>query len=136
MTGSALYRVRHIKCYRAIALKIFIISKNVSDKSFSVREGRHTGPPYFFIGGGAEATSRSTPLCQIKPCIFFSMTLLPILRRISDLQHKVILVRQSMKIVRKSKHIGIITLKGSTNLGLGLPTEDARSDDPRLVSTC
>ena len=23
-----------------------------------------------------------------------------------------------------------------TNLGLGLPTEDARSDDPQLVSTC
>ena len=42
------YRVRHIKCYRAIALKLLIISKNVSDKSFSVREGRHTGPPYFF----------------------------------------------------------------------------------------
>ena len=30
------YRVRHIKCYRAIALKLLIISKNVSDKSFSV----------------------------------------------------------------------------------------------------
>ena len=55
-------RVKHIKCYRAIALKLLIISKNVSDKSFSVREGRHTRPPYFFIGGGAEAMSRSTPL--------------------------------------------------------------------------
>ena len=54
----------------------------------------------------------------------------------SDLQHKVILVTQSMKIIEKSKHIGIITFKGSTNLGLGLPTEGARSDDPRLVSTC
>ena len=31
-------------------------------KCFSAREGRHTGPPYFFIGGGAEDTSRSTPL--------------------------------------------------------------------------
>ena len=41
-----------------------------------------------------------------------------------------------MKIVEKSKHIGIITFQGSTNPGLGLPTEDARSDDPRLVSTC
>ena len=41
-----------------------------------------------------------------------------------------------MKIVEKSKHLGIITFKGSTNLRLGLPTEDARSDDPRLVSTC
>ena len=51
-------------CYRAIALKLLIISKNfnVSDKSFSVREGRDTGPPYFFIGGGAEATPRSTQL--------------------------------------------------------------------------
>ena len=41
-----------------------------------------------------------------------------------------------MKIVEKSKHIGIITFKESTNLGLDLPTEDARSDDPRLVRTC
>ena len=56
------YRVRHIKCYRVIALKLLIIYKNVSDKSFSVREGRHIGPPDFFIGRGAEATSRSTPL--------------------------------------------------------------------------
>ena len=37
----------HIKCYRAIALKLLIISKNVSDKSFSDREGRHTRPPDF-----------------------------------------------------------------------------------------
>ena len=43
---------------------------------------------------------------------------------------------QSMKIVEKSKHIGIITFKGSTNLGLGLTAEDARNDDPRLVNTC
>ena len=62
MGQKSIYRVRHIKGYRAIALKLLIISKNVSEKSFSVREGRHTGPPYFFIGGGAEATSRSTPL--------------------------------------------------------------------------
>ena len=53
-------RVRHIKRYRSIALKLLIISKNVSGKSFSVREGRHTEPPYFFIGGGAEATSIPT----------------------------------------------------------------------------
>ena len=39
--------------------------------------------------------------------------------------HKVILVTQSMKIVEKAKHIGIITFRGSTILGLGLPTEDA-----------
>ena len=38
---------------------------------------------------------------------------------------------QSIKIFEISKHIGIIIFKGSTNLGLGLPTEDARSDDPR-----
>ena len=48
-----IYRVRHIKCYRAIALKLLMISENV-------REGCHTGLTYFFIGGGAEATSRST----------------------------------------------------------------------------
>ena len=71
-----------IKCYRAIALKLLIMSKNVSDKRFSIRIGRHTRTPYFFIGGGAEATSKSTPLFQMEPCIFFSMTLLPILRRI------------------------------------------------------
>ena len=59
---SYIYRERYIKCYRAIALKLLIISENVSDKSFSVREGRYTGPSYFLIGGGAEATSRSTPL--------------------------------------------------------------------------
>ena len=77
-----LYRVSHIKCYRSITLiKVLIISKNVPDKSFSVREGRHTGTPYFFIDGGTEAMSRSTPLFLMGPCIF-SMTLLPILRRI------------------------------------------------------
>ena len=43
---------------------------------------------------------------------------------------------QSMQIVEKSKHIGIITFKGSTNLGLGPPTEDARSGAPQLVNTC
>ena len=54
------------------------------------------------------------------------MTLLPILKRIQrPIQHKVILVTQSFKIVEKSKHIGIITFKGSTNLGLGVSTEDA-----------
>ena len=51
-----------MKCYRAIALKLLIISKNDSEKSFSVREGHHTRLPYFVIGGGAVATSRSTPL--------------------------------------------------------------------------
>ena len=66
--------MRHIKCYRAIALKLLITSKNVSDKSFSVGEGHHTEP---------------------------------------------------VKIVEKSKHIRIIAFEGSTNLGLGLPTEDA-----------
>ena len=37
----------HKKCYKAIALKLLIISKNVWNKSFSVREGRYTGPLYF-----------------------------------------------------------------------------------------
>ena len=41
-----------------------------------------------------------------------------------------------MKIVEKSKHIRIIIFKGFTNLVLGLPTEDAQSDDPGLVSIC
>ena len=67
---------------------------------------------------------------------FFSMTLLPILRRIQRPRTQSHSSHESMKIVGKSKHIGIITSKGSTNLGLGLPTEDGRSDDPRLVSTC
>ena len=59
---TKLYRVRHIKCYKAITHKLLIISKKLSNKSLSVREGYHTGPLYFFIGGGAEATSSSTPL--------------------------------------------------------------------------
>ena len=42
-----IYRVRHIKCYRGIALKLLIISKNVSDKSFSVREGVILDHPIF-----------------------------------------------------------------------------------------
>ena len=68
---------------------------------------------------------------------FFSMKLLPILRLIQrPTTQKITRVTQSMKIVKKSKHIGIITFKGSTNLALGLPTEDARSDDSQLVSTC
>ena len=129
-----IYSVRHIKCYRAISLKLLIISKNVSDKSFSVREGRHTGPLHFF-GGGGEATSRSTPLFKMEPCISFRWHYYPFWDEFSDLQHKVILITQSIKIVKISKHIGIITFKGSTNLGLGLPTEDAQSHNPRLVST-
>ena len=40
-------------------------------QKFSVREDRHTGLPYFFIGGGAEATSRSTPLFKMELCTFF-----------------------------------------------------------------
>ena len=60
-----------MKCYRSIALKLLSISKNASDKSFSVQEDRHTGPPYFFIGEGADATSESTPLFSMGPCIFF-----------------------------------------------------------------
>ena len=36
----------------------------------------------FFIGGGAEAMLRSTPLFKMEPSIFFLLKLLPILRRI------------------------------------------------------
>ena len=50
-------------------------------------DGRHTRPHHFFIGGGAEATSRSTPLFEMEPCIiittdYYYRLLLPILRRI------------------------------------------------------
>ena len=73
--------MRHIKCYRAIALKLLIISKHVSDKSFSFREGRHTRPPYFL---SVEALKlRQGQLHFFKwNHVFFSMKLLPILRRI------------------------------------------------------
>ena len=47
-----------IKCYRVT--KMFL--KIVSNKSSIVQKDRRTKPPYFFICGGAEATSRSTPL--------------------------------------------------------------------------
>ena len=61
------------------------------------------------------------------------MKLLPILRRI---QRPTTQGHSSHAKYENSRKIGIITFKGSTNLGLGLPTEDARSDDPRLVSSC
>ena len=32
----------------------------------------------------------------------------------------------------KIEHIGLITFKGSTNLGLGLPTEDAKARLPLI----
>ena len=67
---------------------------------------------------------------------FFRWHYYRFLNEFSDLQHKVILIKKSIKTVEKSKHIRTITFKGSTNLGLGLPTEDARSADPRLVNTC
>ena len=72
----------------------------------------------------------------MEPCIFFRRHYYRFYDEFSDLQYKVILVTQSMKIVQKSKQLGLIILKGSTNLGLGLPTEDGRSNEPRLVSTC
>ena len=71
--------MRHIKRYRAIALKLLIISKNVSDKSFSIQEDRHTGPPYFL---SVEALKLRQGQLHLNGTIFFSMTLLPILRRI------------------------------------------------------
>ena len=133
--------MRHIKCYRAIALILLIMSKNVSDKSFRQKFQCSRRPSYwttlFFLSVEALKLRQGQLHFFTWNHVFFSITLLPILRPIfSDLQHKVILVTQSMKKVEKSKHIGIITFKGSTKLALGLPTEDARNDDPRLVSTC
>ena len=64
------------------------------------------------------------------------MTLLPILRRIQRPTIQGHSSHTKYENSRKIENIGIIVFKGSTNLGLGLPTEDARSDDPRLVSTC
>ena len=64
------------------------------------------------------------------------MTLLPILRRIQRPTTQGHSSHAKYENTRKIEKIGIITFKGSTNLGLGLRTEDARSDDARLVSTC
>ena len=115
-----LYRVRHIKCYRAIALKLLIRSKNVSDKSFSDREGRHTGPPSFFYRWRRWSYVKVNSTFLNRTMYFFRWHYYPFWNEFSDLQHEVILVTQSIKIVEKSKNIGIITFKGSTNLGLGL----------------
>ena len=68
--------------------------------------------------------------------VFFSMTLLPILRRIQRPRTEGHSSHAKYEIVKESKHIGIITFKAYTNLSLGLSIEDARSDDTRLVSTC
>ena len=73
--------MRHIKCYRAVALKLLIISKNVSNKSFSVREGRHTRPPYFLSVEALRLRQGQLHFFKMESC-FFSMTLLPILRQI------------------------------------------------------
>ena len=64
------------------------------------------------------------------------MILLLILRRIQQPTTQGHSSHAKYENSRKIRNIGIITFKGSTNLGLGPPTEDARSDDPRLVSTC
>ena len=64
------------------------------------------------------------------------MTLLPILRRIQrpttqgNSSHARYENSQKIETYRNNH------FQGSNNLGLDLPTEDARSDDPRLVSTC
>ena len=70
----------------------------------------------FFIGRGAEATSRSTQIFQMEPCIFFSMTLLPILRRI-----------QRTTTQGHSSH---------TKYENSRKIETYRNNHPRLVSTC
>ena len=62
---------RHIKCYRAIALKLLIISKNVSDKSFSVREGRHTRPPYFLLVEALKIRQRQLHVFKWNHVFFF-----------------------------------------------------------------
>ena len=128
--------MRHIKCYRAIALTLLIMSKNVSDKSYSVREVRHTRSPYFLWVQALKLLQGQLHFFTWNHVFFFRWHYYRFQDEFTDLQYKVNLVTQSMKIVEKSKHIGIITCKGSTNLGLGLTTEDARSDDPWLVSTC
>ena len=79
---SSIYRVGHIKCYRAITLRLLIISKNVSDKIFSVREGHHTGTPYFFYRWRRWSYVKVNSAFLNGTMYFFSMTLLPILRRI------------------------------------------------------
>ena len=56
----------------------------------------------FFIGGGAEATSRSTQIFLMEQCIFFCDIITDFWNEFSDLQRKVILVTQSMKIVKKT----------------------------------
>ena len=73
--------MRHTKCYRAIELKLLIVSKNVSDKSFSVRKGRHTGPTYFVWVEALKLHQGQLHFLKWNH-VFFSMTLLPILRRI------------------------------------------------------
>ena len=110
--------------------------KNVLDTSFSVREGRHTGQLCFLSVEALKLREGQLNFFKWNYVFFFRWYYYRFLDEFSNLQHKVILVTQSMKIVEKSKHIEIITFKGSTYFGLGLPTEDARSDDPRLVSTC
>lgn len=57
---------------------------------------------------------------------FFNLLL--ILRRIQRLK------TQGPSIHAKTKYNGIITFKGTSNIGFGLPTEDARNDDPRTCT--
>ena len=74
-TSWYIYRVRHIKWYRAIALELLIISKNVSDKSFSVQEGRYTRTPYFLSAEALKLRQRQLHFFKWN-YVFFSMTLL------------------------------------------------------------
>ena len=91
-----------IKCYRAIALKLLIISKNVSDKSFSVREGRHTGPPYCFYRWRRWSYVKVNSTFLNGTMYFFFDDFITDFKTNSATY---ILVTQSMKIVEKSKHI-------------------------------
>ena len=69
-------------CYRAIALKLLIISKNVSDKSLSVPEGRHTRPPYFLSVEALKLRQGQLHFLKWNHVFSFLMTLLTILKRI------------------------------------------------------
>ena len=67
---------------------------------------------------------------------FFSMTLLPILRWIQRPTTQSHSSHEKYKNSRKIETYRNNNFQRIHKLGLGLPTEDARSDDPRLVRTC
>ena len=98
--GGEIYTVRHIKCYRAIEFKLLTISKNVSDKSFSVREGRHTRPPYFLSVVALKLRQGQFHFSEWNH-VFFLWHYYRVWDEFSALEHKVIIVTQSIKIDEK-----------------------------------